>query len=115
MPSSVTIQGVELTRYVQSTFKIKGGDKTIFHAGDTDLVDELGVLGPVDLALVPIGGTYTMDEADAANGSKQLIKPKIAIATHYGYATGGDPHKFKKLVGNAATVHILDPVFDVRA
>ena len=55
-----------------------------------------------------------MDEADAAKEIIQLIKPKIAIPMHYGYATGGDPNKFKESIGDAATVHILDPVFDVK-
>ena len=32
------------------------GGKHILHTGDTDLVDELGTVGTVDIALVPIGG-----------------------------------------------------------
>jgi L-ascorbate metabolism protein UlaG (beta-lactamase superfamily) len=35
-------------------------DKQIYHAGDTDFIPEMKQLGPVDLALLPIGGTYTM-------------------------------------------------------
>lgn len=86
----------------------------IFHAGDTSKVPELGELGEVDIALYPIGGTYTSDEEDAASAITGLIKPKVFIPMHYGYATGGDPEKCKALVGSAAEVHILEPVLDVR-
>ena len=36
------------------------------------------------LALVPIGGNFTMDPADAAWAVKELIKPKAVIPMHYG-------------------------------
>lgn len=88
--------------------------KRIFHGGDTNSVPEFGSLGPVDIALYPIGGTYTSDEADAAAAITDLIKPKAAIPMHYGYATAGDPQKFKELVDGAADVYILDPVLNVR-
>lgn len=80
--------------------------KNIYHGGDTSKVAEMANMGPVDVALYPIGGTYTSDESDAAEAIK-VIKPKYAIPMHYGYATGGDPQKFKSLVGTAAKVEIL--------
>ena len=86
----------------------------IFHAGDTNKVPEHGQMGSVDIALYPIGGTYTSDEADAASAITELIKPKVFIPIHYGYATGGDPEQCKALVGSAAEVHILEPVLKVR-
>ena len=95
-------------------FSFTLGGKVILHTGDTDLVDELGSIGAVDIALVPIGDHYTMDEDAAAEAVTRLIKPKIAIPMHYGYATAGDPNRFKQGIGSAATVHILDPVFSGR-
>ena len=86
----------------------------MFHAGDTSKVPEFGRLGQVDIALYPIGGTYTSDEADAASAIRELIKPRVFIPMHYGYATGGDPEQCKALVGSAAQVHILEPVLNVR-
>ncbi len=83
------------------------GNQDIFHAGDTDRCPEWSSLGKVDIALLPIGGTFTMDEAEAAQAVKE-IKPTVAIPMHYGYATGGDPQKFKRLVGDAARVEVLD-------
>ena len=70
--------------------------------------------GTVDIALYPIGGTYTSDEADAAAAIQELIKPRVVIPMHYGYATAGDPAHFQTLIGGAAEVRILDPVLQVR-
>ena len=80
--------------------------KNIYHAGDTDRVPEMASLGPIDVALIPIGGTYTMDEKEAAEAVRD-IKPKAVIPMHYGYATSGDPKKFATLVGDIAQVTIL--------
>lgn len=81
--------------------------KNIYHAGDTDRVPEMAALGPIDVALIPIGGTYTMDEKEAAEATED-IRPKVAVPMHYGYATGGDPRKFASLVGKTAEVVILE-------
>ena len=57
-------------------------DETIYIAGDTDDTKEAeGV--KCDIALVPIGGTYTMDARKAAE-LINAMKPSIAIPTHYG-------------------------------
>ena len=85
-------------------FKVTG--KTVYHAGDTGRVPEMAELGSIDVALVPIGGTYTMNEEEAAALVRDL-KPKVVIPMHYGYATGGDPKRFATLVGDAAQVIIL--------
>jgi L-ascorbate metabolism protein UlaG (beta-lactamase superfamily) len=85
-------------------FKVAG--KTVYHAGDTSRVPEMAQLGSIDIALIPIGGTYTMDEEEAAALVRDL-KPKVVIPMHYGYATGGDPKRFATLVGDAAQVIIL--------
>ncbi len=48
---------------------IKLGGKTIYHLGDTCLFGDLKLIGDrhdIDVALVPIGGHYTMDREDAA-------------------------------------------------
>ncbi len=46
--------------------------KTIYHAGDTDHIPEMKQLGHVDLALLPIGGTFTMDADGAAEAAKAI-------------------------------------------
>jgi L-ascorbate metabolism protein UlaG (beta-lactamase superfamily) len=55
--------------------------KTIYHAGDTDLIDEMSAI-EVDAAMLPIGGTYTMDVDDAIKAASK-IKAGVYIPMHY--------------------------------
>lgn len=87
------------------------GGQQVLHCGDTGLINEFKTFGALDIAMVPIGGGYTMDETEGAKAITDMLKPKVAIPIHYGFATGGDPNKFKQLVGNHAQVRILDAVF----
>ena len=62
----------------------------VYHSGDTDLISEMNNLsGKVDIALLAVGGTYTMDSAEASKAAL-VIKPKIAIPIHYGKVVGKD-------------------------
>ncbi|MBQ9062146.1 MAG: MBL fold metallo-hydrolase [Eubacterium sp.] len=67
-------------------------------AGDTDAVKELQGI-QCDVALVPIGGTYTMTAKEAA-GLVNKMKPTAVIPIHYGSIVGKpeDADVFKKLV-----------------
>ncbi|MBO6120140.1 MAG: MBL fold metallo-hydrolase [Lachnospiraceae bacterium] len=60
--------------------------KRFYVAGDTDATDEAREV-KCDVALVPIGGTYTMDYEQASK-LVNIIKPKVAIPTHYGNVVG---------------------------
>ncbi len=55
-------------------------------AGDTDITEENKKV-ECDIALVPVGGTYTMNFKEAAELVNE-IKPKIAVPTHYGSVVG---------------------------
>jgi L-ascorbate metabolism protein UlaG (beta-lactamase superfamily) len=78
----------------------------IYHAGDCDFFPEMKTL-KVDIALLPIGGTYTMDEEEAARAAGAL-SPRVIIPMHYGTIEGNaDPEKFKTLV------HATNPDIDV--
>ncbi|MBW6469842.1 MAG: MBL fold metallo-hydrolase [Methanosarcinaceae archaeon] len=70
----------------------------IYHSGDTDLIPQMKGLS-VDVALLPIGGTYTMDESEAAEAAV-VISPDVVIPMHYNYldSTPADADLFKKLV-----------------
>jgi L-ascorbate metabolism protein UlaG (beta-lactamase superfamily) len=85
--------------------------KTIYHPGDTDLIPEMDNLGQVDIALLPVSGTYVMDAQEAAEAVKR-IKPTHVIPMHYGSIVGSkaDAEKFAQLVAGQTTVHILEPV-----
>lgn len=66
---------------------IQVGEVLIYHAGDTDLVPEMKSIKNIDLALLPIGGNFTMNAGEAAKAAA-LIRPKIAIPMHYGTISG---------------------------
>ena len=55
--------------------------KTIYHAGDTDFIPEMKQLGHVDLAMLPIGGTFTMDVDSAAEAAK-TIAAQFVVPMH---------------------------------
>ena len=68
-------------------FVIEVGSKRIYYAGDTDLIDEMNALGDIDLALLPVGGTYTMNAEEAALAVGR-IKPAQAMPYHWGDIVG---------------------------
>jgi L-ascorbate metabolism protein UlaG (beta-lactamase superfamily) len=68
--------------------------KRIYHAGDTGLIEEMSGLGRIDLALLPIGGRFTMDIDEAVEAVK-IINPALVVPMHMLKA---DPHKFRELV-----------------
>ncbi len=61
------------------------GGKTVYHLGDTCLFGDLKLIAastPVDVALIPIGGHYTMDRRDAVTAA-ELIGAGTVIPMHY--------------------------------
>lgn len=89
-------------------FIIEIAGEKIYIAGDTDFIPEMKDL-TADIAIVPVGGTYTMNAEEAANAINS-IKPKIAIPIHYGEIVGSerDAKLFSSFVLNAK-VEILKP------
>ncbi len=65
-------------------FVINIGGKKLYHAGDTGLTMDMKLLEDekIDLALLPIGGNFTMDIEDAVK-AVDFIKPKVVIPMHY--------------------------------
>jgi len=64
---------------------IKIGGTTVYHTGDTCLFGDMRLIGerdPVDVALLPIGGHYTMDRHDAAVAAEMIGAPTV-IPMHY--------------------------------
>jgi L-ascorbate metabolism protein UlaG (beta-lactamase superfamily) len=92
------------------------GDKTIYHLGDTCLFSDMQLIGRrgdrIDLALVPIGGHFTMDRYDAVT-AVELIRPDQVIPCHYNTfpPIETDAEAFKQDVQNAgfAEVLVVDP------
>jgi L-ascorbate metabolism protein UlaG (beta-lactamase superfamily) len=86
-------------------YLIRAEGKTIYHAGDTDFIPEMRGLKNVDLALVPTGDKYTMDNDEAAE-AVMTIKPKTAIPIH---TWGKDREHFKTKVEGNSKIEVLLP------
>jgi L-ascorbate metabolism protein UlaG (beta-lactamase superfamily) len=69
--------------------------KRIYHAGDTDLIPEMGSIANIDVALLPIGDrNFTMGVPDAVKAA-EVLKAKVIIPMH---RFESDPNEFKDRV-----------------
>ena len=88
--------------------------KTIYHAGDTDFIPEMKALETMDVALLPIGGTFTMDAGEALR-AVSAIKPKVVIPMH---RSKTDLQDFKKKVEEKSNTKVMllqiGEVYDIR-
>lgn len=74
----------------------------VYHAGDTAVFGDMKIIGQLykpHVAMLPIGGFYTMDPREAAYACG-LIKPKYIVGMHYGTfpALTGTPSELKSLL-----------------
>ena len=85
------------------------GNTRIYYAGDTDLIEEMSHLEAIEVALLPVGGTYTMTAAEAAEACER-IGCKTAIPYHWGdiVGTSADAQKFAETV-SCCMVNVLQP------
>ena len=85
----------------------------IYHTGDTDVFSDMALINRFfkpDLALVCIGGHFTMDPEHAAyRACANCIRPKQVIPMHYGTfpVINRTPAEFKAALGNAP-IKVLD-------
>lgn len=79
---------------------------TVYHAGDTGVFANMQVWGqlyPIDLALLPVGGVFTMDARQAALACR-LLGARRAIPMHYATfpVLEQNPEKFVSELAGAA-------------
>ena len=91
---------------------VKIGDTTVYHLGDTALFSDLALVrarDPIDVALMCIGGHYTMDRLDAV-AAAQLLAARQVIPCHYNTfpPIETDAEAFKNDVQSSEVV-VLDP------
>ena len=84
----------------------------IYHTGDTDVFGDMALINRFykpDLALVCIGGHFTMDPERAAYALRELIRPKQVIPIHYGTypVINRTPAELKAALGDAP-IKMLD-------
>jgi L-ascorbate metabolism protein UlaG (beta-lactamase superfamily) len=89
--------------------------KKIYHSGDTGGFGDMSWIGSyygIDLALLCIGGHFTMDPKHAAYAMKELMKPKVVMPMHYGTfgLLKGTPDEFKAALGDwSGDVVVMQP------
>ena len=76
-------------------FVVEMGRERVYYAGDTDKIPEMTDLRNIDVALLPVGGTYTMSAQEALEAA-ELIKPSVVVPYHWGDIVGdaGDAQTF---------------------
>lgn len=84
------------------------GYEKVYIAGDTDATSEAKNV-KCDLAFLPVGGTYTMDYAQAAKLAN-ILMPTIVVPMHYGVVVGSqeDAKNFKCLLNSKIHCKIFD-------
>lgn len=80
----------------------------IYHMGDTGLFGDMKLIAEhyrPDLLLIPIGGHFVMNPADAAFATKNYLKPQFAVPIHYGTfpQLKGTPAEYTKALGKTTT------------
>ncbi|MEE8390812.1 MAG: MBL fold metallo-hydrolase [Anaerolineae bacterium] len=81
------------------------GGERLYFAGDTDHIPEMAEFR-CDVALLPVGGTYTMDTEEAAQAATS-IGPKIVVPMHWGagvVGTRADAERFRSLYGGKVVI-----------
>mgnify|MGYP002260716203 CR=1 FL=1 len=82
----------------------------VYHAGDTGLFSDMKLLGDLyhpDVALLPIGGRYTMGTAEAMIAA-QFIGAKVVIPIHYNTwdKIAADPQPFKRAIEKTTDIRV---------
>jgi len=113
--SSVEEEGAVIPAGPAAGFVISMDGVTIYHAGDTGLFSDMKLIGDLwhpDVALLPIGGRYTMGIAEAMIAAN-FIGAKIVIPIHYNTfdKITADPEVFRRSIERTTDmkVNILQP------
>lgn len=80
----------------------------MYHAGDTDFIPEMEGLKKLDLAFLPISGTFVMTLEEAIQAA-QTLKPKMVVPMHFGKLLGsvGDANRYHNMLREQISVMVL--------
>jgi L-ascorbate metabolism protein UlaG (beta-lactamase superfamily) len=89
-------------------FVINVRGERLYHSGDTDVIPEMDTVAGVDIALLPVSGTYVMTAVEAAEAARR-IQPGVAVPMHWGehIGTRADAEAFAERA--PVQVRILEP------
>jgi L-ascorbate metabolism protein UlaG (beta-lactamase superfamily) len=90
-------------------YVIRDAGRRVYHSGDTDVIPEMDAAAGVDVALLPVSGTYVMTPSEAAEAARR-IDPAVAVPMHWGTVIGerADAEAFVQAAPVAA--RILEPI-----
>src|SRR3954453_2685233 len=79
-------------------FDLRVRGERLYHAGDTDVIPEMDEVHGVEVALLPVSGTYVMTASEAAEAARR-IQPRLAVPMHWGehIGTRDDAEEFLRL------------------
>jgi L-ascorbate metabolism protein UlaG (beta-lactamase superfamily) len=100
--SSIDASGFSFDGGCPSGFIIGINGHSIYHAGDTGVFGDMQLIGELyepEVALLPIGGRFTMGIKEAVK-AVELIQPGVAVPMHYNTfdVIKQDPEEFKRAV-----------------
>ncbi len=89
-------------------FVVSYNDISVYFAGDTERIPEMAKI-TCDIALLPLGQTYTMNSVEDAAQSAIDVSAKIAVPVHYGMFEGSneDVEHFRELLKDKIQVYTL--------
>lgn len=89
-------------------FDLNVRGERLYHAGDTDVIPEMDAVVGVDVALLPVCGSYVMTAGEAVEAARR-IQPRVAVPSHWGshLGTRADAEEFAARA--PVEVRILDP------
>ncbi|MGI9435426.1 MAG: metal-dependent hydrolase [Geminicoccaceae bacterium] len=110
--SAIVEDGTPVTMGDPAGMVIRSSEKTVYHAGDTDLFSDMALIQRLyepKIGLVPIGDRFTMGPATAALACNEFLNLETIIPIHWGTfdLLTGDPETFKSLVKQGV---VLTPV-----
>lgn len=79
--------------------------RRLYYAGDTDFTPEMAALTDIEVALLPVGGRFTMDAEEAAEAAN-AFRPRVAIPYHWGDIVGSrdDAERFAELFAGESRI-----------
>ena len=107
--SAIVEDGKPLTMGDPAGIVIKSSEKTVYHAGDTDVFSDMALIQRLHqpkIGLIPIGDRFTMGPETAALACNEFLDLETIIPIHWGTfdLLTGDPQTFKSLVKRGQVV-----------
>lgn len=101
--SAIVEEGNPITMGDPAGLVIRSDEKTIYHAGDTDIFSDMTLIQRIyepKVGLIPIGDRFTMGPKTAAMACNEFLNLETIIPVHWGTfdLLTGDPEDFKSLV-----------------